>query len=567
MMRRGLCRAWLTAAGMLAALQAQALDVLQIVPSDVLGVAVVRSVADSQRQLDALRAQVPLPIPDVAALLREELAEVKGLDWDGRFAVAWIASDEPGGTATVVFVAVRDQAALLESVAAGEAVAGIHEVTVAGQAMQMGFRGEYAVLVEEGDQGALETVLKTPQTLAEPMRPLEARLNQATAYVATTPTGIRMVQQQVLAGLEIARQQAEMMPQGAAGLDMYEVLFASLDQEVTHAMAGLRREEDGSLRVLLGALFAEGGVLAELSQAAEPPEIDLLSGLPATDLVFAAGASLPRAWSPQLLDLSMKATEIYFADERLDEAQRKQLAELNALSFQRVHAMGMLMGLSEPDQPLYGNSTLVMHVDDAPAYIEDYARAMAEMDRWMQQLDDPPFAYTLERLEIAGRPGLRFDMRMEGLLVPDDSAPEVEEMFQAMFGSAEQFSFFMVARDERTVLGTYVSQEPLEKMLGQPGPALDSLAPVARTRTLLPADAQAIGLWSIPGTFAWFRRSMEAVAGEAGIFPIPQFPDSPPIGVGIGFSERCGQADVVLPRELLEAIAAFALEMATEPAW
>ena len=550
---------------MLAALQAQALDVLQVVPADVWGVAVVRNGADFQRQWDALSEQLPLPFPNLATV---QLAEVQGIDWDGSFAVAWLPAEERGGAVNVVFLAVRDPAELQKSIGTGEAVAGLLPVTVAGRTMLMGFRDGYAVLVADADQAVLKKTLEAPQTLAAPLRPLEAHLRETAAFVATTPSGIRMVQQQVLAGLEIARQQAEMMPQGAAaGFEMYEVLFSSLDREVTHAMAGLRREEDGSLRLVLGTLFAEGGVLAELARTAEPPQVEMFRGLPASEFFFAAGGSVPQAWSQHVLALSMRASEIYFDSERLDEAQRKQLAELNALSVRRVRAMAMQMGLTEADQPLYGNSTLVMHVDDAPAYIEDYARAMEQMGVWLRQLDDPPFSYTSERIEIAGRPGLRFDLRMEGLFVPDDTPPEVEQMFQAMFGSAEQLSFFMVASDERTVLGSYVSQQPLEKMLAQPGPAFDSLPTVSRTLALLPADAQAIGVWSVRGMFAYYQRMLGALAPEPGMFAIPEFPASPPIGLAIGFSERCGRAEVVLPRELLEALATFVLEQAAGPGW
>ncbi len=565
-MRNCVCRFVWGAVAMLAALPAQALDVLQVVPADVWGVAVVRKGADLQRQWDALSEQVPLPFPNPAAVLREELAAVQGIDWDGSFAAAWLPAEEPVGTVNVFFLAVRDPAALRDSIGTGEEVAGMLPVTVAGEAMQLGFRDGYAILVDEADQAVLKQTLETPQTLAGPLRPLEAHLRETAAFVATTPSGIRMVQQQVLAGLEIARQQTEMMPQGAAaGFEMYEVLFSSLDQEVTHAMAGLQREEDGSLRLVLGALFADGGVLAELARTAEPPQVELLRGLPASEFFFAAGGSVPQAWNQHVLALSMRASEIYFDSESLDEAQRQQLAELNALSVRRVHAMAMQMGLTDPDQPLYGNSTLVMHVDDAPAYIEDYARAMEQMGTWLRQLDDPPFSYTSERIEIAGRPGLRFDLRMAGLFGAADTPPEVEPMFQAMFGSAEQLSFFLAASDERTVLGTYVSQQPLEKMLAQPAPAFDSLPTVSRTLALLPADAQAIGVWSVRGMFAYYQRILGAVAPEPGMFAFPEFPASPPIGLAIGFSERSGRADVVLPRELLEALATFALEQAAVP--
>lgn len=567
-MRNGVCRfLWGAVLLLLPALPARALDVLQVVPADVWGVAVVRRGVEFQGQWDALATQVPLPLPNLAALFREELAEVQGIDWEGSFAAAWLPADEPMGTVNVFFLAVRDPAALRDSIAAGEEVAGVLPVTVGGESMQLGFRDGYAVLVESDQSAALKKTLESPQTLAVPLRPLEAHLRETAAFVATTPSGIRMVQQQVLAGLEIARQQADMMPQGAAGFAMYEGLFSSLDQEVTHAMAGLQREEDGSLRLVLAALFAEGGVLAELAGTAEPPQVDLFGNLPAGEFFFAAGGSVPQAWSPHLLALSMWASEIYFDSERLDAAQREQLAELNALSLRRVHAMAMQMGVTEPDQPLYGNSTLVMHVDDAPAYIADYARAMDEMAAWLRQMEDPPFAYTSERIEIAGRPGLRFDLRMEGLLVADDMPPGIEPMFQSMFGSAEQLSFYLAASDERTVLGTYVSQQPLERMLAQPARGFDSLPTVSRTLALLPAEAQAIGVWSVPGMFAYYRQLLGAMAPEPGMFVIPEFPASPPIGVAIVFSERCGRADVVLPRELLEALASFVLEQAAQPGW
>jgi hypothetical protein len=537
-------------------------DVLQVVPHDVLGVAVLRNAAEAQRKLNALRAQLPLPIPDIFAIMQQQLGDLRGVDRDGSLAVAAVPGVDATGPASVYFVAISDYDQLLESVEADEPVDGIAQATVAQRPMLIARKGDYAVLADAPDRAALSRTLQTTRHLAQDMAGLAERVARTDAYAAATPAGIRMAQEQLLAGLAGVRaqleQQGEMASQGLAGIEMYESLFRSLDQEITHALAGIRLEEDNSVRLLLSALLADGGTLAEMGKAAKPSGVDVLAELPATEFLFAGGGVLPEQWGQQLVGLSTNAMQMYFGDTGLSEQQLQQMAELSARSMRGMRSMSMVMGLTEPGEPLYGNSILVIRVDDAPAYMDNYAAAMDEMTRLMAQMDEPPFSYRSERIELAGRPGLRIDMQMKGLLGGEDAPPQIEEMFKMMFGSADQISFFLAARDKQTVLGTYISQQRLEQLLKQPVTQPLGREPgVARTLGMLPEDAHAIGLWSVRGTFAFVRRMIGAVAAEQGA-AIPEFPASPPIGLAATLSAQRLDADVVVPHELLQAAAAFA---------
>jgi hypothetical protein len=77
---------------------------------------------------------------------------------------------------------------------------------------------------------------------------------------------------------------------------------------------------------------------------------------------------------------------------------------------------------------------------------------------------------------------------------------------------------------------------------------------------MLPAQSSGIGLWSPAGTFKYVAQIMGAIEPQAADL-IPAFPECPPVGLATQSSAQRLDVDVVLPAEVLQAIAGFVQKM------
>jgi hypothetical protein len=534
-------------------------DVLKVVPHDVLGVVVVNDPAQSLKKLDELSSALGLPIPNLAALLRQQFPDVAGVSPRASVAVAAVPPDGPAGPMTVAWVPVSDFGKLLESVAAERVDETISKATIAGRPMLIARQGAFAVVVEEGGEAVLNKTLRAPRSLADDMTVLRDRVARAELYAVAAPAGIQMAQQQLLAGLASAKaaiqQQGEVTEQALAGLEMYEWLFRNVHREITHVAAAAHLEEGGAVRVTISAANAADGTLARLGQSEPTESVDLLEDLPSGDFIAAGGGNLSPEWNKTLTDLSLSMMKLYFRDANLTEAQLQEIAKASSEAMQGVRSMSMMMGLVPPDQPLYANTIIVVKVDNASDYLDAYERAMKQIDESMKNSDKPLFGYSVRRQRIGQTEGLRVDVQMKQFL-DTATVPEMEGVFEKMFGATDTMSIYLAARDEHTVVGTYISQDRLEQLLARPDDwtPLSRDPQVAKTLAMLPDRYSGIGLWSPAGTFQFMAQLIGAIEPQAAAnFPV--LPDSPPVGVATSLSQQRLDVDILLPSDLLRSIA------------
>lgn len=542
-------------------------SVLQVVPSDVLGVAVVKNPEAAQGQVEKLLVDLKLPVPKALGGMREQLRDVKGLDGTGNFAAAAVPTAGAGPT-MVLFAAVTDFDQFCQSVKAAEAVDGVAKATVGGRPSLIAHKGGYVLLTDSSGEAALKAVLQADKHLAAEVKPLADRIAQTGAYALATPAGIKMAQQQLLAGLAAAKamieqQGGEQAKQTAMALGLYESMFQSLDKELTHALIGGRLEPSGAVRVVMGAALTKQGVLAKLGAAAEAPDFDLLAGLPREDFVFAGGGVLPQQWSEHLADFSMTAMKIYFGAADLDEQQMQALIETSKKSMEGMRSMSMLMGVTGEGQPLYSKTVLLIKVEDSAEYLRNYAVAMEEMKQLTERMDKPPFSYDVEKIDIAGKSGLCIRMDMKGMMemAGAPGQPQMENMFELMFGEGGQVSVYMAPKDAKTVIGTYICKERLEQLLKQDAvEPLSGEPTVAKTLDLLPKNSHAVGLWSVPGTVRLVSQILRTVQPQIAD-SLPEFPPTPPVGFAASLSGTRVDLDIVIPGEILKAVAELVQQM------
>lgn len=153
-----------------------------------------------------------------------------------------------------------------------------------------------------------------------------------------------------------------------------------------------------------------------------------------------------------------------------------------------------------------------------------------------------------------------------------DDLPEMKKMLEdlmaEMYGSGGKLVTHIVPADQNTIVTGLTSTDVVLQAirtikLGQKGLLGDPQ--VTKTAALLPADAPWVIYWSPKGTVAFAKRFVamfSSLAPAPAAAPkIPDFPDTPAIGIVVGKAPNELQVDAVVPSDTLKAVAAYILKI------
>ena len=120
---------------------------------------------------------------------------------------------------------------------------------------------------------------------------------------------------------------------------------------------------------------------------------------------------------------------------------------------------------------------------------------------------------------------------------------------------------FMAPADKHTIVAAYTGKKLLQeclKVAQGTKPGLAGNSNVAKTAAMLPAGAQWVGYFSPKGTIDFIKRVIPAVTPEGETAPeIPDFPETPPIGVATKTVRDGVRSHTVVPAAVLKGIAGF----------
>ena len=378
-------------------------------------------------------------------------------------------------------------------------------------------------------------------------------------YAIAMPSGIKFVQQQLLAGLALGKaqlaQQGESGKVAMTGLEMYESLFQSLDQEATHCGLGVRLMKDG-VHVVSRTLLAEGGVTLQAAKEIMPANGDLLAGLRQGPFVMAGGGIFPEAWMKRLTTVSVRMMKLYPGGAELTDEQAGKLVELSVNSMKDLHSMAMVLGVGQAGEPLYGDTVFLMRVGNAQEFLDNYGRGISEMSELGKASKSPLFSYRVEQIPIAGKPGLKVSMNMAPFLAAGQPA-EAKQMMELMFGTQDEVPIYLAAANPHLVVGAYISQERLVESLKSADRTEDQMsgdASVKKTIDMLPVGAQWVGLGSPRGTLQFVGRMMSQMVPNLPI-AMPEFPETSPIGFAMKLTPAGLETDLAIPTDVLQATA------------
>jgi hypothetical protein len=559
-MQRGMSVACLWLGLLSFATQARAREpILTAIPADAYGFAVVHDIAATSSSIGEVAKLVNAPVPDLASMAKTMSGVGAGVDEHGDLAIV-VTAIEPVPTG-VVLVPVTDFAVFFAALKVAEPQTGGVEVSLAGRPAHVGRKGDYAVVAQAKDREALEKYLASTTNLAGDTALAEWLDANRISYVVPT-YGLKQLLPKLLGairGLQAQMRQAggAQGQQAAAGFEMYVMLFTAAEPEVDQFAIGLRIDSAQTVELVKRIRFTPDGSWAKLAAEAPPVTEELLSGLPAGPFVVAAGAVLPARYTEQAMKFSMeimKNQPMY----NLNAEQAKKYGDLSTSSMQGVRSVEMLMGIAEPGTGLYGNTTVIMKVDDAKAFFERYEKAITAMGELAKEANSPalPIA-TAKHTTIGERDALEVSMTLPNLnqAIPP-GGPNPQKMLETMLGPNGKLTVYLTAVDENTVIMSYVSIERLQSAIyffesKQPG--LLHEAGVAEVAAALPEGSQMVGYVSLDGIMEVVRQLMPQMPGMP-TPNLPEFPPSPPIGMAAKVSATGVEGHLVVTAGTLKAI-------------
>lgn len=532
---------------------------LEAIPSDTLAFAVVHDLADASHAVGDLAKLVQAPAPDLLAMAKGMTGLQKGLDEQGDLAVVLTTiAPAPKG---VILLPVANAADFFASLGVKEPAGDVVEVRLAGKPSLVGSRGHYAVFAPASDREALQQYLAASTSLADD-KSLAAWIDANQMSAVLTTHGIQQLVPRLIDGIhaiqaQMRKVQGEQGQFAADALNIYVDLFTAAQREVDQFGVGVRIDSTRTVELVKRAWFKPDGVWAKWAAGVKPAEGNLLAGIPADPFMMAGGCVIPQGLIEGMMKFSTQMMQqmYHFTPE-----QAQHYLELSKGMMQGVHSMAMLIGALEPGAGFYGNTSIVMKVDDSRRFIDQYEKSLATLSEFAKQVKNPviPVA-TSHRIKVDDVEGLEVSVDMSKM--PQLNAPgnvEAQKKMMKLFtGPGGVLKIYLAPADEHTVVMAYTSLDHLKSAIdfyksGKSG--LADEAGVVKTAAKLPAGAQAVGYVSLGGMMQFVRQYIAAMAPQAHPEAIPQLPDCPPIGVAAKVTADCVEGYLVITADTLKAI-------------
>jgi len=562
-----------------AATSASAADsYLKVVPSTALAWGVVNHMDEANGKIQKLAAIVQAPAVSVLDLIKKDPGVEKGLDEKGA-AGFFVVPGKTAKDATVaaVFVAVTDEAAFRKNfvvVKAGPQISEIRgktEPAPRGATTCLAFRNGYALLSPKSDQAAVAAALESKQDISAEMTGMESWLAENDAVVVGTAAGIKYAAKE--AGATLAKSKDELADAPDAPiplrsiLDLYGRVIAAMPSQFSLAVAGIRCDKEGSIRVV-GCVRLVNGCLVSNAVAGIPPvKQNLLSGVPGGSFVFAGGG----VGVPKLLEGAMNLAIGFLKGMKsvngMSAEDMERMVKESIVVLRQVRSMNFVMLSSRRGDAIFSNMFSAMRVDNPQQVLDAVEKQTAAANKLLHNAKQEIMkSMTVKRLEIAGKPALQQELELDlsGLAGLEAGRAVLDEIL----GVGGKILVYYVAADEHTVLkGVNVSQERMVAALDvvrQPKKSLAADADVSVTAAMLPADAQWVAYISPRGYMQLTQRFMAMAmrnipGGEA--FSLPPFPKSPPIGFAVKAAAEELRAEIAVPAPMLQAAGEYFKDM------
>jgi hypothetical protein len=564
----------------LTSLVARAESVLDHLPEDAIGFALVRSVSATSAKIERV-AKIfenlsPQPIPAPWPLIKATTGLGAGLDEQGEALLAFLPGSEGlSDPRMLLLVPVHDYVAFAGSISA-DATGEICPVTIAGEEVLVAHRGGYAALMNVEHRTQLEQLLASTPRRPDALAPLADWLNRVDVAAVLTPNGVELLTAAGKAGLDGQRAAAEGQlgdPQFADQLrlaqqtfDMYDTVLQYLGAKTTAAAAGLAIDDQANVKLVSQVLLAKDGDLAD-APTTPPAERSPFAGIADQDFVFAAGGPFPQGYADAMSKFTRRMIEQFPGAYGFDKFADEDWKELEAAwrdAMKGLRSMSVAMLPGEDDDPLYSNVFGVLTVDDSEAYLKAYAESMKKWnDLLAKTSSDIKIQYQTSDVEIAGKRGILLSSNVAEAAA-DPNVPGVQMMMKAMFGEDGVLRIYLVAAEKQKIVMAMSDEPGVAAAVAASLQADQGLAASNLTKKavkLLDPQAPWLALVSPKGCVAWFTRLYKLIlanfAGGVQGPDIPEFPETPPVGMSLNLGDGRVSGEMAWSVETLEGLARY----------
>lgn len=548
---------------------ARADDVLDVIPGDALGFVAVNRLAETDAKVQKTLAESQLPAFGFLDMFKARSRIESGLDERGTAAVVAMPGPEADSKpAVLVFLPVTDFGKLIEPFEPDDPAAPIVQIKGPHGKAVVAKRGAYAVATEPKHRELLQKALDAKKHVADDLAGLRPWIAEHDVCGVLTKPGVRLACAKAQQGLEAARAGMEAAAgegnPAVEGLKVYEMLFNLADERVTAVALGVQLGEGGLVRISQRVRLRPNSDLSRIGRSESAPQ-GLLAGLPAGPFVVAFGGVLPEGASEALMQFSVNMMKSMPNLYGVTDEQADQIMEISRESMKGLRGMSFMMGVSKPGTPMYSNMVSSVQLDDAHAYLDAYRKQIEAMNEIVKGAKSSILSeMKITEIDLEGTPGLKLEMDFPAL--PGMEAdPKLPDLLEALFGPGGKIRIFMAAADEHTVVAAYTKRAALRRCLravNRPQAALLADEGVAATAALLPSGAPLVGYWSPKGTVEFLNQAISLFAPpERTGFTLPDFPETPPVGMATTISPDEVETHVVIPGEVLKAIGGYVGEV------
>jgi hypothetical protein len=244
--------------------------------------------------------------------------------------------------------------------------------------------------------------------------------------------------------------------------------------------------------------------------------------------------------------------------EKLTDEQVNKLTQVMQSWMSDVESMAFRFGTVQPGKSIYGGMSAAMKVKNSKEFLARYEKNIVKMS---EVLKGNPFfeSYKLAKAKVGGVETLQMTMDMSAMIkgLPDANT---QRMMELMIGEGGKLTAYLAPADATTVVMTYGEDTLTEtlKAAAKKTASFTSQQEIMTTMKLLPNDSQWVAFFS-PKGMVEFAQSMIAPPGAQ--MPLAPFPVTPPLGLGARMRAEGCDTSLVVPKDLLTAIGAYAQAM------
>jgi hypothetical protein len=537
---------------------------LAVLPEGVYGFAVVRNLGELDAKLSALAQDLQVPAPGPLMLVRTLSGIQEGLDEKGSLVVAVLPGTEEGQPPfPVLFVPVTDYK---KFVAQLQPAQNATRITIANQEFAVAQKGNYAALAPPDHEESLQKVVAAKGASLGLPGHVTTWAGDHDAYLVVMPEAIKQAIGPVRQGLQQARanfpaDNPQLKMVGTV-FEFYDNILSTVEKEITHFGLGLRLDQ-GTIYVNTHSAFLPNGSLAQAAGDAKQPAQRALASLAAGTYVMAFDGVIPKSWLEGMSKFSAEAMQMMMPPdgEKLTDEQVNKLTQVMQSWMSDVESMAFRFGTVQPGKSIYGGMSAAMKVKNSKEFLARYEKNIVKMS---EVLKGNPFfeSYKLAKAKVGGVETLQMTMDMSAMIkgLPDANT---QRMMELMIGEGGKLTAYLAPADATTVVMTYGEDTLTEtlKAAAKKTASFTAQQEIMTTMKLLPNDSQWVAFFSPKGMVEFAQSMMGMIAPPGAQMPLAPFPVTPPLGLGARMRAEGCDTSLVVPKDLLTAIGAYAQAM------